>query len=194
MVVNGNATCFFSANDPDDTEINIDFSVYKDVLTAFNKLLNACYETARKASDSDGKFQVIRNACIARANVTLHSQLKKATNICSLFEILADNNRYCNWMNVMFLKVIAIACDSEHLRSLVQNYTDVIYSRTLREVWDCIDVSVRDKYYSEIKSKIVSKDPNEMTVAELMNMKPYLAKDFALHIQGTNILAILKHF
>ena len=88
-----------------------------------------------------------------------------------------------NWMNVSFLKVIAIACGNKQLQSLIQNYTDVIYSKKLCEVWNCIPhYSVRDQYYSELKATFGDKDPDNMTVEELMKSKPQLAKKIAMLI------------
>ena len=109
--------------------------------------------------------------------------IKRATDTHCLFEILADNNKYCNWMNVSFLEVIAIACGNKNLQSLIENYTDVIYSKPLREVWDRIPYySVRDKYYSELKATFGDKDPDNMTVKELMRSKPELAKKITMPI------------
>ena len=86
-------------------------------------------------------------------------------------------------MNISFLKVMAIACGNNNLQSLIKNYTDVIYSKPLREVWSCIPhYSVRDKYYSKLKAKFGDKDPDNMTVEELMKSKPKLAKEIAMHI------------
>ena len=109
--------------------------------------------------------------------------MKRATDSCRLFEILADNNKYCNWMNVSFLKAMAIACGNENLQSLIENYTDVIYSKPLREVWSCIPhYSVRDKYYSELKVTFGDKDPDNMTVEELIKSRPQLAKEIVMLI------------
>ena len=86
-------------------------------------------------------------------------------------------------MNVSFLKVIAIACGNENLQSLIKNYTDVIYSKTLREVWSCIPhYSVRNIYYSKLKEIFGDKDPDNMTVEELMKSRPQLAKEIAMII------------
>ena len=86
-------------------------------------------------------------------------------------------------MNVSFLRVISIACDNEQLQSLIKNYTDVIYSKSLREVWDHVThCSVRDKYYSKLKATFGDKDPDNMTVKELMMSTPQLAKEIAMLI------------
>ena len=176
--------CFiYIANASNDTEgktFEINFSTYNDVSNAFDKLFTTCQKAIKVSSE---EFRTIRNSCVARASEPLGGLIKRAPDTPCLFEILADNNKYCNWMNISFLKVIAIACGNKHLESLIENYTDVIYSKPLREVWGCIPhYPVRDKYYSELKAKFGDKDPDNMTVEELMKSKPQLAKEIAMLI------------
>ena len=164
----------------DDTEMKVNFSAYNDVSNAFDKLFSICQKAIKISSE---EFKTIRNSCVARASEPLRGLIKRAGDTHCLFETLADNNKYCNWMNVSFLKVIAIACGNENLQSLIENYTDVIYSKPLREVWSCIPhYSVRDKYYSELKATFGDKDPDNMTVEELKKSQPQLAKKIAMLI------------
>ena len=171
------------ANGSDDTEVKTfeaNFSAYDDVSNAFTELFTICQKAVKVSSE---EFRTIRNSCVARASEPLRGLIKRATDTHCLFEILADNNKYCNWMNVSFLEIIAIACGNKHLQSLIENYTDVIYSKPLREVWDCIPhYSVRNKYYSELKATFGDKDPDNMTVKELMKSKPQLAKEIVMLI------------
>ena len=154
----------------------INFSDF-DVCEAFTKLFAVCQENIKVSNE---EFEIIRNACLARASKPLSDSIRKAEDINHLFEILADNSKYCNWMNVIFLKVIAIACHNDHLLSLIKNYVDVIYSKPLREVWDLIQpLSVKDKYYSEVKDRFGDKDPGDITVIELMKNEPQLAKEIS---------------
>ena len=158
----------------------IDFSAHDDVSNAFDELFTVCQKAIKVSSE---EFKTIRNSCVARASKPLNDLIKCAPDTHCLFEILAYNKKYCNWMNVRFLKVIAIACGNKNLQSLIENYTDVIYSKPLREVWDCIShYSVRDKYYSELKAKFGDKDPDNMTVKELMKSTPQLAREIAMPI------------
>ena len=159
--------------------MKIDFNVYEDVSNAFTELFTVCQRVVRVSNE---EFKTIRNSCMARASEPLRSLIKHATDTHCLFEILAENTKYCNWMDVRFLKTIAIACGNKQLQSLIENYKTVIYSKTLHEVWDCIPhYAVRDKYYSELKATF-DKDPDNMTVEELIKSKPQLAKKIALLI------------
>ena len=170
----------FLDDDSSDKAMKINFSRFKDVSSAFAMLFTIC-QNAVKVSNEE--FRTVRNSCVAQASEPLRGLIKRATDAHCLFEVLADNNKYCNWINVRFLKVIAIACGNEELQSLIDSYKDVIYSKTLREVWDCIPhYSVRDKYYSELKATFGDKDPDNMTVEELIKSKPQLAKKIAMLI------------
>ena len=177
--------CFiiYIANASDDTEaktFETNFSAYNDVSNAFAELFTICQKAIKVSSE---EFRTIRNSCVARASEPLSGLMNCATDTHGLFEILAVNNQYCNWMNVSFLEVMAIACGNKHLQSLIENYTDVIYAKPLREVWDCIPhYSVRNEYYSELKATFGDKNPDNMTVKELKKSKPQLAKKIAMLI------------
>ena len=160
--------------------MEINFEACEDVLDAFDQLFAICQRAAKVSRE---EFRAIRNSCVARASEPLCSLMKCATDIHCLFEVLAVNKKYCNWMDVRFLKIIAIACDNKRLQLLIEEYKAVIYSKTLREVWDCIPhYSVREKYYSEVKAIFGDKDPDNMTVKELLKSKSQLAKEIALLI------------
>ena len=156
--------------------MEIDFSAYKDVSNAFDELFTICQRATKVSTE---EFETIRNSFIARASEPLCSLIKCTTDTHCLFETLADNKKYCNWMNVSFLKIIAIVCGNEQLLSLIEKYQDVIYSKTLREVWGSYPhYSVRDQYYSELQATFDG-DPDNMTIEELVKSKPQLAKKIA---------------
>ena len=159
----------------------VNFKAYEDVSNAFDQLFIICQRVIKVSSED---FKAIRNSCVARASEPLCGFIKHAATTHRLFEILAENKKYCNWMDVRFLKIIAIACGNKQLQSLIENYTDVIYSKRLCEVWDYIPhySTVRDKYYSEVKAKFGDRDPDSVTVKELIRSKPQLAKQIAMLI------------
>ena len=129
-------------------------------------------------------FMIIRNVCVARAGHKLSEQIKKTQDTDSLFQLFAENKAYCNWMNIRFLEVMANASGSNKLINLVKNYKEVIYSKTLREVWDCIPYhTVRTKYYSKLQVKFEGKDPDNVTIEQLLRYcEPYVVKDIAMLI------------
>ena len=111
--------------------MEVNFNMYKDVSNAFAQLFTICQRAIKISSE---EFRTIRNSCVAQASEPLRDLMSHATDAHHLFEILAKNNKYCNWINVSFLEVIAIACGNKYLQSLIESYTDVIYSRPLCEV------------------------------------------------------------
>ena len=168
--------CFLSET------FNIDFSRYKDVLLAFTKLF-ATFEKSVKASNED--FGTIKSSCVVGVNEPLHLLIKRATDTNEIFEILANNREYCNWMNVSALEVVAIACGNENLLSLLHNYKISIYSRSLREVLDYTKGStseMKDIYYRRAKEFYAS--PSHLTIKNLMDEAPQLAENLAMDIAG----------
>ena len=159
---------------------NINFNAYEDVSDAFAKLFSVCQKVIKVSNE---EFKTIKNSCVARASKHFGGLIKRAPDTHCLFEILADNNKYCNWMNVSFLNTMAIACGNKHLQLLIKNYKDVIYSKKLREVWNCFPhYSVRGKYYSKLQATFGDKDPDNMTVEELVKSEPQLAKEIGMFI------------
>ena len=162
----------------DDSE-NLNFAEFQDVSLAFSTLFSRLQKEI-KIKD----FKIIKNACVVRAGRKLSEQIKKTRNIDSLFQLFAESKAYCNWMNIRFLEVIANASGSSKLVNLVKNYKEVIYSKTLREVWDCIPYhTVRTKYYSKLQVKFEGKDPDNVTIEQLIRYcEPYVVKDIAMLI------------
>ena len=171
-------------------EIDVDFSTCENVSDAFDKLFAICQNTIKVSGE---KFKALRNSCVARANEQLRGFIKRANDTSCLFEVLAENTKYCNWMDVRFLRVIANASGNKCLQSLIKNYTDVIYSKTLHEVWTYMPnyFSVRSKYYSEVKATFPDKNPDSVTVRELLESKPQLAKEIAMLIAVVQVESLV---
>jgi len=135
-------------------------------------------------------FPIVKNLCVGRAGSgPMKTAIKATHDINSLFESLNDNSTYCNWMNIKYLETIATAVaaasGNKRLEKLVEDYKDAIYSRTLRQVWDNIPAyhKVRSKYYSKLKAVFDKKDPDNVTVKEVLTQcKPHLVKSIALDI------------
>ena len=140
--------------------------------------------------ETSSYFQVVKSRCISRAK---HREMKTAIegthNIHGLLQLLDINSMFFNWINIKFLETIAtavtVASGNNKLERIVQDYKDAIYSRTLRQVWDDIPSyrQVKDKYYSKLKSVFCDKDPDNVTVKEVITQcAPQLIKNIALDI------------
>ena len=157
----------------------MNFADFEDVSLAFSTLLSTLQKEI-KVKD----FVIIRNACVARASQKLSDHIKSTQDTDSLFQLFAENKPYCNWMNIRFLEVIANASGNSNLVTLVKNYKDAIYSKKLQEVLDHIPYhTVRTKYYSTLQIKFDGKDPDNVTIEQLIkHCEPYLVKDIAMLI------------
>ena len=162
----------------------INFAEFKDVSLAFNALFSRLQKEVRRYHD----FVDVKTACATRANKKLTAEINKTQDTNSLFQLFAKNKAHCNWLNIRFLEVIAIATGNSKLTDLIVSYKDAIYSKTLREVWDQIPYcTVRTKYYSKLQIKFNGKDPDTVTVEDFQRMcEPYLRKEI------TRLIAVIE--
>ena len=152
-------------------ECIINFANFKDVSLAFSTLATKF----QVDHDTSLHFLAVRSRCIGRAKRgMLKEKMRETHSIHDLLQLLEDNNMFFNWMNISFLETIAAtvtaASGNNKLYRLVQNYKDAIYSRTLRQVWDDIPSykKVKNKYYSKLQGVFGNKDPDNVTVKEVI--------------------------
>ena len=120
---------------------------------------------------------------MAQADESLCSLLHSASNSHRLFCIFAQNKLYCNWIRINFLEIIAYAHVNQYLMNLIKDYKEAIFSKPLHKVWSSLPhYSVRDKYYTELKGTFHDKDPDNVTVEELIKIAPDLAKEIEMVI------------
>ena len=152
-----------------------------NVSVAFTRLFFR-FQKALKALSKD-EFDMIRNACVVQAKEPLSSALRRAADSSSLFKIFSENKMYFNWIHLSFLDIIANSYVDDSLINVIKDYKQVIFSKTLREVWSSLPhLSVKDeidKYYSEMKEKLGDRDPDNMTVEQLLHSQPQLTKEIA---------------
>ena len=160
---------------------DIDFTTIDKVSNAYSKLFSIFQEATDALNDKE--FQRIKNACISRADQAdkrLCDSLQQASGSVHLFRALTP---YCNWMCIEYLETIAYAYKNDNLSNLIKNYSRVIFSKRLRDVWNCFPFySVKDKYYTKLTAIFDDKDPDDLTVEELSRRKPQLARKIAMLI------------
>ena len=158
-------------------EDQVDFADFKDVTDAFSQLVCMLQQSL---DISNNKFQVVKNSCLFRADEPLSKLIKTSQNIHDLFEVLAQNHLYCNWMEVRFLK--AAVAGRPELLALIEKYMNAVYSKSLGEVWNYIPhYSVRNKYYSVLKAEY-GEDPDNMTVEQLLKHNQKIANEIGVLI------------
>ena len=160
----------------------MDFEACNNVYIAFTKLYSRFQKAINALNTND--FNVIKNVCVVQAKEPLHSSLRRASNSHHLFEAFSDNYLYCNWINLSFLEIIANSYINDSLVNLINDYKKAIFSKSLREVWSSLPhSSVKDKidkYYSELKQKLGNRNPDNMSVEELLDSEPQLTRKIAL--------------
>lgn len=89
-------------------------------------------------------------------------------------------------MNVEYLHTMAVAAESTRLERILKDYTDIVLSKTLREIWNSNSMSsfqrTRTKYYDKVRAEFRGENPDNIQVKDLQNRKPQFAKRVALHI------------
>ena len=85
-----------------DSPTDINFADFINVADAFAALMRVF---TKELSDAD--FATIRTICLTRAGKRLQNEISRTTNIHNLFELLACNPFYFNWMNVEYLQTVA---------------------------------------------------------------------------------------
>ena len=125
-------------------------------------------------------FYIIRDACVIQAKEPLYSALRCASDSRSLFKAFSENKLYFNWIHLSFLDIIANSYVNDSLVNVIKDYKQAIFSKSLREVWSSLPhASVKDEidtYYSELKQKLEGRDPDNMTVQQLLQSQPQLTK------------------
>ena len=159
----------------------VDFESCDNVSNAFAKLYSR-FQIAISTLKNN-QFYAIKNSCVSQAIEPLRSSLQSASDSHCLFEAFSNNNKYCNWINLRFLEIIANSYVlNDSLVNLIKNYKQAVFSKSLREVWSSLpDSSSKfDTYYSELKQKLGDRDPDNMTVQQLLHSEPQLTKKIAL--------------
>ena len=128
-------------------------------------------------------FYIIRDACLVQAKEPLYSLLRCASDSRSLFKAFSENQAYFNWIHLSFLDIIANSYVNDSLVNVIKDYKQAIFSKSLRDVWSSLPhTSVKDEidtYYSELKQKLGDRDPDNMTVQQLLHSQPHLTKKIA---------------
>ena len=159
----------------------INFEEFENVTSAFSTLFSIFQKVIGGINKNE--FHIIKNACIAQAEDPLCSLLRSAVDSHRFFEVLATNKMYCNWIRINFLEIIAYSHMKSELVNLIKNYKKTIFSKPLHKIWSSLPYySVRNKYYTELKATFHNKDPNYVTVEELFQMAPNLAKEIEMLI------------
>ena len=128
-------------------------------------------------------FSNIQRSCIEQINTPNGAQLppelvtrvKACENVTKLFEVLADS-AYWSWVDIRLLKVMAAASGLVEAIKLISDYSKIIFSKRLIDLLpNAPSKEVKEEYYTKIVTKL-NKNPNNMTVADLLEFQSQLEK------------------
>ena len=135
---------------------------------------------------------MIKNTCAFQANEPLRSSLRRASNGYDFFDALSNKHTYCNWIHLSFLEIIADCYKNNSLRDLIQSYKQVVFTKSLREVWNSLPHSSKNNeinnYYSEIKQSLMDRNPDDMTIQELLDSQPQLTMALLIGVENFTCL------
>ena len=142
-------------------------------------------------------FLAIRRACVvqmrdcggAALSQKLIEQITAKRNIDDLFDLLVCNP-YWSWINVRILEVMVVASDNPNAVQLLNNYKAAVFPKKLRDVLpDLPSKEIKEQYYTKVVTK-VNKDPDKMTVADLLEFQQKLE---VVILDIKNGICILEH-
>ena len=152
-------------------------------MLAFMKLLTIFQDNV-----PESRLKMIKTCCIAGLTHKKFSECieTQANNVEDFFYILSKNKMHCNWLNISLFKAIAVVLGNKKLDNLLESYEEAIYSRKLQQVWDYIPQRrVKTKYYNEVNTIFAFKNPDDVTVKELIDYNKQLAYKIAVLVDVT---------
>ena len=169
-----------------------EFKSYNDVGKAFVALQTKMRRLLERSNYGD-----LRRACItqmrnpggAKLSQYFTEEIVKTQNIDDLFDLLVISP-YWSWIDIRILEVMVVASDNLQAVQLLNNHKDVVFSKKLIDLLpNAPSKEVKEKYYAKVVTK-VNKDPNTMTVADLLEFQ-YQLEVVIMDIQDR--VCILEH-
>ena len=139
----------------------------------------------------------LRRACLtqmhnpggAKLSQSFIEQILRTQNLDDLFDLLVVSP-YWSWIDIRILEMMVVASDNPQAVQLLNNYKDVVFSKKLIDLLpNAPSKEVKEEYYAKVVTK-VNKDPNTMTVADLLEFQ-YQLEVVIMDIQ--NGVCILEH-
>ena len=142
-------------------------------------------------------FYIVRRACIEQIHTPIGAQLpledvnaiKSSKNIDALFDALAGSP-YWSWIDVRLLEAMVEASNNKQADVILERYKKAVFAKKLKDVLpNAPSKEVKEMYYSKVVSKL-KKDPDEVTVWDLLQFQKQLEK---VIMDIRNGICILEH-
>ena len=171
----------------DDSNDEVDFAACDSLENAFVTLTSKVTELLLKKAD----FSTVRRSCLlsgAQHLTETNDAIMSSTDFNELFDFLAVKTPYWSWIDIRLLDVMAAASGIQAAIKLMNNYKKVIYGKKLKDVIPVIlNKNVKEDCFTRIISKI-DMNPDEITVAVLLNHQSNLEKVIMDISEGTIVL------
>ena len=142
-------------------------------------------------------ISIVRRACIEQINTPDGAQLtqkvvddiKVSKNIDTIFDTLAESP-YWSWIDIRLLEAMAVSSAIKQADILLESYKSAIFSKKLKDLLpNAPSKEVKEEYYTKVVSKF-NKDPNEVIVQDLLDVRQPLEK---VIMDIKNGVCILEH-
>ena len=169
-----------------------EFESYNDVGKAFIALQTKMELLLKKAD-----YRALRRACIlqmrnpggADLSQNLVEQISTRQNIDDLLDLLVCSP-YWSWIDIRLLEVMVITSDNLQAVELLNNYKAAVFSKKLIDLLPNVFIKeIQEDHFPEVITKI-KKDPEEMTVGDLLLFQSNL-EELVMDIKKG--ISILKH-
>ena len=145
---------------------------------------------------TDGNFPQLRRACIHRikslkSNLPhkLISQILQTSSMNELLDMLAQSE-YWNWLDTRLLEALTYASGSPEAIEFLEHFKNTFYPRKISEFIP-YQLIKPFKQFINLKDKF-DKDPNELTVYELLEHKYKLETEVLDIDEGELVLSCIK--
>ena len=164
----------YTVDHPDDID-DIDFNqgLFVSVVNAHTMLM-----TEIRNNIANSQLNSIKAQCLTRIkpdeDLELHEKIRTTETVNDFIDLLLENSKYCNWLNVDLVETIAIASGKVKLRKLVEKYKHAVHSKTLQEVWEGIPSlsrEVKSECCEKIEQYFADRSPSNVKMIELLSNK-----------------------
>ena len=169
----------------------IDFHPGDDVKKAFIKLTST---VAKLLQNNHADFDIVRRSCVSAADLKAETitAIMSSKNFKELFNLLAFETPYWSWVDIRLLDAMVTASGIQATVKLIDNYTEIIYGKKLKDVLpNILNKKLKEDYYTRIVSKI-DMNPDDITVAVLLNYRSDLEKVIMDITKGRLVLENVK--
>ena len=159
----------------DCSNVEVDFNTCSDVIEAFVVLTAKLVELLEKADFDKICLACMGNECLV-TEICDRKAIISTESVKDLFKFLAVNTPYWSWADIRILDMMVTASGIQPAVKLINDYKKSVYGKKLKDVLpDMLNVKLKEEYYTKIVSKL-EKNPDEITVADLLKFRSDLEK------------------